>query len=116
MDFALDQADRKLQKDAKQRAAQKKREAAKRKAAAAKAERDKAEADARLAAKKVAQEEADAVLGGTAASRAREALAQRTLAVAASDGWLTQLDGERIAPERRHIECRAVSAEFLRGG
>ena len=114
MDFAFDQADKKLKKESKQRAAQKKREAAKRKAAAAKAKRDKAEADARLAAKKVAQEEEDAALGTTATSRARKALAQQTLVAAASDGWLTQLDGERFSLERRHIECRAVTAQFLR--
>ena len=114
MDFALDQADRKLKKDSKQRAAQKKRELAKRKAAAAKAKRDKAEAEARLAAQKASREEEDAALGGSAESRAREALARRTLDAAASDGWLTVLDPERLPADRRGIEHRAVSAEFLR--
>ena len=84
MEFALDQADKKLQKQSKQRAAQKKRELAKRKAAAAKAKRDIAEAEARLAARKLQQEEEDAALGGTAESRAREALQRQVTATAAA--------------------------------
>ena len=114
MDFALEQADRKLKKEAKQRAEQKKRELAKRKAASAKAKRDAAEAEARLAAQRLAREEEDAALGGTAESRARDALARQTLEAAASDGWVTVLDPERLPADRRAIECRAVSAEFLR--
>jgi hypothetical protein len=109
MDFALDQADKKLKKDSKQRATQKKRELAKRKAAAAKAKRDKAEAEARLVAQKASWEEEDAALGGSAESRAKEALARRTLDATTSDGWLTMLDPERLPADRRGIEHRAMS-------
>ena len=113
MDFAFDQADKKLKKESKQRAQQKQKAAAKRKAAAAKAKKQKAEAEARLAARKAAEEQEDRATGTTAATRARDKLEQQSAAAAVGGGWLDVLDRAQLPPEAKQIEGRAVTLEFL---